>query len=174
MDLSLAQHGYRRQDLPPSVLDAMRWKWRRALMDRGGTAELWRAALHSIPKRLEVAGRRPKGGAIEPAAAGLAPYAAGKLSVFSKRRQDDSGRMLRRLADARARKRSPRAPTQEPPNQTPASKALAMHDEALASVLVNLGSEGDRLRLALAYDQLISGQTDHWAWLDALGAVRGR
>jgi hypothetical protein len=173
MELSLAQHGYPPLDLPPSVLDAMRWKWRRAIMDRGGTAELWRAALHSIPKRLETAGPCPKGGAIEQLSAGLPPYAAGQLSVFSKRRQGDSSRMLRGLADAPPRKRGPRAPTLEPPSQAPASKALATHDKALASVLTDVASEGDRLRLALVYDQLVSGQIDHWAWLDALAATRG-
>lgn len=79
---------------PPTVLDWLRWKARRAWLDGPERPEIWQAALQAAPGRVRAAGRPPVGwvpGDME-AARDAAPYRADVARLTSKRRKPDPHR----------------------------------------------------------------------------------
>jgi hypothetical protein len=168
----LARHGHLASSLPPSVLDGLRWKWRRAFMDGRDAPGIWRDTLAALLKKLAAAGPRPAIGLAAPTC-GPAPYAAAQPPVYSKRRQANAGLVLRRLEDTDAGKPGSAGKSMlQTPEAARAAQALETHAAALSPILGGLPDEGARRGLALAFDRLQSGQSDWWGWLDALQAAR--
>jgi hypothetical protein len=168
----LARHGHAASSLPPAVLDGLRWKWRRAFMDGRDAPGIWRDVLAALPKKLAAARPRP-GDVLAPPACGPAPYVAAQPPVYSKRRRQNAGLVLRRLEDTHATKPgSARHGMLQTPQAARAEQALETHAAALAPILADLPDEGARRGLVLAYDRLQSGESDWWGWLDALQAAR--
>jgi hypothetical protein len=168
----LARHGHAASSLPPAVLDGLRWKWRRAFMDGRDAPGIWHEALAALPKRLAAAGPRP-GDVLAAPACEPAPYLAAQPPVYSKRRRQNAGLVLRRLEDPRvAKPERGRQGMLQAPQAERAAHALETHAAALSAILAGFPDEGTRRGLALAYDRLQSGQSDWWGWLDALQAAR--
>jgi hypothetical protein len=156
------------------LLDGLRWKWRRAFMDGWDVPRIWREAVAVLPKKLAVAGPRPAS-ACSGQISGPASYVADALTIYSKRRRQNAGLVLRRLSDTRAlRAERAGAGALDTPLAVRAGQALQTHADALAVILADFADEGACLRLALAYDQLQAGESDWWGWLDALAAARCR
>jgi hypothetical protein len=172
LEAELTRHGHAASSLPPAVLDALRWKWRRAFMDGRDTLGIWRDALAALPKKLAAAGPRPAN-VRAASACGLAPYVAAQPPVYSKRRRQNAGLVLRRFEDTdAAQPGSARKSMLQAPQAARAAQALETHAAALSPILAGFPDEGARRGLALAYDRLQSGQSDWWGWLDALQAAR--
>jgi hypothetical protein len=174
LEAELTRHGHAALSLPPAVLDGLRWKWRRAFMDGQDAPGIWRDVLAALPKKLAAAGSRPPR-VCSRQNSEHALYVADAPAIYSKRRRKDAGRTLRRLSDTCApRAGKAGAGTQDPPMAVRAAKALQTHADALAVILADFPEQGVRRGLALAYDQLRTGESDCWAWLDALAAARRR
>ncbi|MFT8246536.1 hypothetical protein [Roseomonas sp. BN140053] len=172
--LALSRAGHRPEWLPPAVLDHLRWRWRRAWLDGRDKPALWQTTERGLPARLAAAGPPPDGWAPHQDSAHptRAPYRAREPGPWSKRR---------RLGQAGGGQAAP-ARAAVPPDLEPLSpadharavRACAEHGPAQRDLLRLVVSEDARLRLMLALDRLNAGELDHWQWMDAVAALRGR
>lgn len=91
--VELRRNGLGPDRTAPSVLDWLRWRWRRAWMDGTERPSVWTAALAEAPARIQKAGAPPAGWAWNPTvdanARERAPYWAETASPRSKRRRPD-------------------------------------------------------------------------------------
>ena len=160
----MAAQGWAVPDLPPSVTDWARWKYRRAFIDRR-QPDIWARAMEQMADRVARAGEAPFGHGLSTSGTKPPVYAVpDKLSPYSKRRRLDPKPVEQKPKEA------PRAPFADE-----LADLMKKYAEGLEPILLRCGSDMARLVVLRAYDRLAASDHDaaaYDAWREALQAAR--
>ncbi|TPG51799.1 hypothetical protein EAH89_19555 [Roseomonas nepalensis] len=178
MRVEIERAGQPPEWLPPSVLDWLRWRWRRAWMDGKPHPTIWTAALAGLRERVRACEPPPAGWAPRDMDGDTALYVAGQPASNSRRRQRDTGyatgawQRPGRAGSASGAKGPPSMAELLNGLRAPGRAALAAHANALAPFLAGVAGEVARERVALAYAAYLAGQIGLSEWLVELHAER--
>lgn len=163
---ALAAAGWALARLPPAIADALRWRFRRAVLDRS-QPELWVKALEKVHGLMLAAGDPPEELPVTALAMISAVPVPDRLSPFSRRRAQD-----RAPADTCKPVGGRAKPVPIPPiTRDEAASILIRHRADIAPVLQKCGSDEERLRVAEAYKWVLDGADEgaaRRAWINLL------
>jgi hypothetical protein len=154
--------------LPPALIDRMRWKFRRLMLDRR-KPEKWMEVLAELPAQVQAAGPPPE----EAADSILKPAtfsAPESLPTYSRRR--------RLNLDRDTCSRAPQDPIVPRGRKKPTTLAagdllevLVHRRSEIAPVLARCETDKDRLRVAASYKRLLHEGSDPKAYRDWLAVL---
>jgi hypothetical protein len=160
--------GHRATNLPPGIADALRWKYRRHMVDRKQPAE-WGKALEGLCNRVLTAGEPPpditSGTQWRPCFE--TPSA---LSPYSRRRILNRDRLL---VEGPQKATSGKPKAAAPDVSSDLNMILIQHHADLAPVLARCHTAEDRLRVAAGYDRIIAEPAEVQARRDWMALLRG-
>jgi hypothetical protein len=161
----LAGAGFQFFAIPPAVIDWLRWRFRRHYLDRR-SADRWAASLADARTRIREAGPAPTFPVTNDGnRVAAAPFATPRnLPTWSRRRQPDKPRRMPKAVQLASK--LPPEPAED------LWELLRIHRADLAPVLARCESDSDRLRIAVAYrDVLTRCSGAHTAWLSTLKSL---
>jgi hypothetical protein len=157
--------GLRSDEMPPAIIDQLRWRFRRCHLDRPDLSR-WARAVAEGHSRLAAAASPPEHS--KTPTTGAPHCAPERLSPWSRRRKPDQARA------PLARQAGRSTPTISTRDADQLWEFMRKHRSDIAPVLTRCREDADKLRIAAAYHGLLKeGATAaaHHAWHAALKSL---